>query len=186
MASVTLYPTASNHDAREVFGGTVTLNDTYFILNAGTQWAGLWVDATAHVASFPGKITAATLRYKPTSTAFDSPNLNWYGNDADTAAVFTTAASSISTRALTTATTSDSAANVGTGFREVDVTAIVEEITDRPGWTGPICLIIDCIAGSDLRLTAFDNGSNFWELGVSYSVANLLQIRAHYSRMRRG
>jgi hypothetical protein len=168
MPTITLSPTASNHDAIEA-SGTMTLDGTALILSAGTRDAGLWVDATAYVDDLPGNVTAATLHYYPTNTSYDDPLLVWYGFDEDSTAVFTTTASDISSRALTTASASDSGTGVGTGQRSIDITTIIQEITDRAGWTGPIGLRGDCTGGINLRFYAYDNGSSIWDIEITYT-----------------
>lgn len=80
---------------------------------------------------------------------FDEPQHQIRGEDADDAAVFTTGADSIDARARTTATVNWDSTNLGAGAAEewewgsaagaptagADVKAIVQEITDRGGWT---------------------------------------------------
>ena len=167
---VTLTPSASNHDAWEG-GGTVTLNDNSLILTAGTRWAGLYVNGS----SIPqgSTIESAILRYKANSTNYDDPNITWYGHDVDTAGVFTTVTNNISSRTLTTASVLDKATGIGvTNYREVNITSVVQEIVDRPGWTGPIAIIGDCESATftcNLRPYAYDNGSDYWQLVVTYS-----------------
>jgi hypothetical protein len=168
MATITLSPTASAHDAIEA-SGTMTLDGAALILSAGTRDAGLWVDATAYVDALPGNVTEAILHYYPTSTSYDDPLLTWYGFDEDSTAVFTTAASNISSRALTTASAADSGTGVGTGERSIDITTIIQEITDRAGWTGPIGLRGDCTGGINLRFYAYDNGSSIWDIEITYT-----------------
>jgi hypothetical protein len=167
----TLTPSASNHDALEDGTGTMTLDGAAIILSAGTRWAGLWVDGSA--ISQGSTINSATLRYKASSTSYDDPNIIWYGNDVDTASVFTTGAGNISTRTLTTASVADKSTGIGADdYRDIDVTDIVQEIVDRASWSGPIALIGDCQSVTftcNVRIVAYDNGSDYWQLVVNYS-----------------
>lgn len=169
--TVTFYPTASSHDGWEGAGVT-DIDDTNLPLTAATRWAAFWVDATAHVSGAKGNVTEAIFRYKATSTSNDDPHFDMYGDDVDTAAVIATSpGTNISGRTLTTAKATETATAIGTSLRSLDVTTVVQEITDRAGWTGPICLVADGLGSpvSNVRIYAYNNGSDYWELEITYS-----------------
>jgi hypothetical protein len=182
--TITLFPTASAHDAREIGTGVVSVSDTELILTSGLHWSGLWVDATAYASDLPGKVTAATLHYYPRGTGYDTPNLTWYGEAANSAAVFTTADYNISSRTPTAASASDVGSSVGGGKRSIDITSIVQEITSLPGWSGPIALQGDCAGGVNLRIYAHDNGSSIWSVEIEYQSGNLAALMSADRRRR--
>jgi type IV pilus assembly protein PilY1 len=158
MTTITLNPSASNHDASQDGSGVVTLTGE-LKATAGTHWIGLLLPGVT--VPVGATINSATLYYKPYSTARDDPGFNWYAEAADNASVFTTTGSSISSRSRTTAVTGDTATNIGTGsYRTVDVTAQVDEVTTRAGWASGnnIVLIADASAAADIWINSYDTG----------------------------
>jgi hypothetical protein len=169
MTTITLNPSASNHDASQDGSGVVTLTGE-IKATAGTHWAGLLLPGVT--VPVGATINSATLYYKPYSTARDDPGFNWYAEAADNASVFTTTGSSISSRSRTTAVTGDTATNIGTGsYRTVDVTAQVDEVTTRAGWASGnnIVLIADATAAADIWILSYDSGSGIWYVEIDYT-----------------
>lgn len=184
MTVLTINPSASGHDAYEDGTGAVTLTGQ-IILSAGTHWAGLLLPG---VAVGQGVVPSrSTLFYQPVSTTYDDPALTWYLNAVDNAAVFTTTASSISSRARTTASASDNATGVGAAYRQIDITSIVTEILARPGWSSGnnMALIGDCGSSVNLRFGTYDSGSNVWYVEIEYS-GGIPVKQQYYRRMRGG
>lgn len=171
MTTVSYSPGASQHDASQgALGVMEPIGGASVIIGADAHWGGLWVDATADIATLAGAtINSAYLNYYPINTSRDDPDVIWSGEDVDTAAVFAGADNNISDRTLTTASAADSATGVGTGERSIDITDIIQEIVERPGWTGPIVLIGDGQSGSDLRFTSYDAGGNVWSIDIDYT-----------------
>jgi hypothetical protein len=169
MTTITLNPSASNHDASQDGTGAVTLTG-YLVATAGTHWLGLLLPGVT--VPVGATINSATLYYKPFSTTRDDPGFNWYAEAADNASVFTTTGSSISSRSRTTAVTGDTATNIGTGsYRTVDVTAQVDEVTTRTGWASGnnIALIADASAAADIWILSYDSGSGIWYVEIDYT-----------------
>lgn len=186
MATVTFSPSQSADDAWQNLAGDMTLT-AEIRLTAGTAWVGLFLDAVP----FPMKganIISATLYYQATVTSHDDPYVDWYLQDADTAAVFTTTANNITSRPRTTAVTTDQATSIGSGYRAVDLTAQVAEVMARPGFgTGgySMAVIGDAQTGCDLWLRTWDSGGDVWYVEVVYSAGSLVlpRWRKTYLRM---
>ena len=170
MTVQTIYPTASSHDAWESGAGAMTLIDEIKV-TAGTAWAGLLAAAVA--ATKLATINSATLYYQASATTHDDPDINWYAQAADTAAVFTTGASDITSRSRTTAVTADTATGIGnTTYRSVNVTAQVAEVVGRTGWVSGnnLALLGDARSGAcDLWMRSYDSGGAVWYLEINYT-----------------
>ena len=110
MTTITINPSASNHDARQA-AGPVTLTGAVTIVGA-SQWGGLLLPGVSVPAG--ATINSATLYYQSTSTSHDDPAIYWYAQAADNAAVFTTTDNDIVNRSRTSAYVTDSASNIGT------------------------------------------------------------------------
>lgn len=168
MTLLTINPGESGDDAREA-AGTVTVTGNPFV-TAGTHWLGLRLPGVALPVG--ATVSPATLYYKSVDSARQGPNLVWYGQAADNAAVFTAAANDISGRARGTATVTDSASNIGTiNYRQVDITALVVEWAARPGRVSgnSMALIGDAQSGS-LEIGGYDTGSNQWFVEINYTL----------------
>ena len=170
---------ASADDAKQA-GTTVTLNNTQIILSAGTQWAGL---------RFPGcsipkgaAITSAILTLELVADNTDPGALVFYGEAADNAAAFTTAASNISGRAMTTANVAWSSGALGNGDKNSpDLAAILTEITGRSGYAAgnAVALILDATGTTSLRFTSYDSSTSLCaRLAVVYSAGQPMAARA--------
>jgi hypothetical protein len=178
MTTITLNPSASNHDASQDGTGAVTLTG-YLVATAGTHWLGLLLPSVA--VPVGATINSATLYYKPYLTTRDDPGFNWYAEAADSASVFTTTGSSISSRSRTTAVTGDTAKNIGTGsYRTVNITAQVDEVTTRAGWASGnnIVLIADASAAADIWILSYDSGSGIWYVEIDYTAGRLTRTVA--------
>jgi type IV pilus assembly protein PilY1 len=178
MTTITLNPSASNHDASQDGSGVVTLTGEVKA-TAGTHWIGLLLPGVT--VPVGATINSATLYYKPYNTTHDDPALNWYGEAADNAAAFTTTSSSISSRSRTTAVTGDTATGIGTGsYRSVDVTAQVDEVTSRSGWASGnnIGLIGDAAAAADIWINSYDTGANVWYVEIDYTAGRFTRTVA--------
>ncbi len=170
MTLQTINPSASSHDAWESGAAAVTLTDEVKV-TAGTAWAGLL--APSVTATKLATINSATLYYQASATTHDDPDLDWYAQAADTAAVFTTGASNITSRSRTTAVTQDTATSIGNStYRSVNVTAQVAEVVARSGWVSGnnLALIGDARSGScDLWMRSYDSGGAVWYLEINYT-----------------
>jgi hypothetical protein len=176
---------ASGADDAQQSGTTVTVTGTTIgaSLDATTEYVGL---------RFPGvtipqgaTITAAYLSVVPSSTSEDEPNVTITGFDEDDTAAFTTGASNITNRAITTASVTWSSTNLGaTGSSYHDspsLTAVVQEIVDRGGWASGNAMGFRIRGGSgttrDLTIEAYENaGANPPKLHIEYEVANEVYV----------
>lgn len=147
---------AGADDAWESTTGTVTTTGAASI-DLPNEWAGFrWQSVTVPAgATIDEAIASWSVQ---SSTANDEPLLDIYCEDADSAAQFTTAGSSISSRARTTATQQWSSTNLGAVntadanfFSAPTVKALVQEVTDRGGWASGnnLVILITAQAGND-------------------------------------
>ena len=168
MTLLTVNPSASNHDAKQATSA-MTLTGVVSVAGA-SQWAGLLLPGVTVPAG--ATVNSATLYYKATSTAHDTPALVWYAQDVDSAAAFTTTDNNIDTRPRTAAGTSDSATDIGTAaYRAVDVTAQIAAVVGRGGWASGnnIALLGDGQTGVDLWIASWDTGTDVWYVEIDYT-----------------
>jgi hypothetical protein len=184
---MTIYsPTASNHDASQDGTGVVTLTGP-ITLTAGTHWGGMFLAAVAVATA--DTIDAATLNYKPTGVN-DSPDFRAYGENVDNAAVFTTAASSISGRPRTTNYATSVGTDVGTAvWQQVNIKPVLDEIKARAGWVSGnnMALILDSQSSSQLVIATFDSGTNVWFVEITVTPAGgggITRKMVYYARAR--
>ncbi len=126
----------SDDDAEEtISSGSVSIGDSSFDMRS-SQVNGL------HFQNLPiaqgTQILAAQLTFTARSTATGAVSLRFHAEDADDSPGFSSSVSDVSTRAKTTATATWTPADwdiVGEQHVSSDLTALVQEIVDRPGWT---------------------------------------------------
>ncbi len=131
--------------------------------SSGTQKIGLRFSS---LSIPPGAtITSATLRFKAITA--DSPNTNSgvtsltiKGQAADNAITFASTTNNISNRVLTTASTSWNPSTWvnGTAYTSPDLSAVVQEIVGRPGWSNGNSLAF-VISGTGSRSASSFDGS---------------------------
>ncbi len=135
--------TASANDAEQSAAGVVTLDSTDLELvndgASGNQTVGLRFE------NFPlpagAILTSADLQFTTDETQSEATALTLRAQAADTAAVFTTAANNLGSRPLTAASVAwtpaawNTVGERGPLQRTPDLTALVREVTSRPGWT---------------------------------------------------
>lgn len=171
MTTITVSPSASNHDAWETGPGVIDLTGDVKIA-AGTNWGGLFLPSVT-VPKSPTTLTA-TLYYKATVTSHDSPGHTWYAQAADNASVFTTTTNDIENRPRTTASVDDTATDIGnTNWRSINITTLISEVVNRTGWVSGnnIALIADGGAG-DVWIRSYDNGGDVWYVVIDYTTAS--------------
>ena len=169
MTTLTINPSASNHDAWETGSGVVDLTGEVKI-TAGTVWGGLLLPGVT--VPVGATINSATLYYQASATSHDDPGILWYGNDVDNAAVFTTGTNNIENRVQTTASVSDTATGIGnTTYRAITITSIIAEVCGRGGWASGnnIALIADAQASADLWIRSYDSGGAVWYVEIDYT-----------------
>lgn len=138
----------------------MSLTDSPLTFTAGTQYWGFRFQSCPIPAG--ATITSAVLTLYVTSTTYDDPGgLIIYGEDTADAATFTTGASNISGRALTTASVTWTGTNIGDADRNSpDLTSILDEVINTGG-TGyaagnDIALILDATGSTVFRVRSYD------------------------------
>jgi hypothetical protein len=182
---------ASADDAVQV-GSSVTLTDDHDHCTSDTNWYGFRFQSVAIPAG--ATIDSAVLQlYMPTA-AEDLVYVDIYGEDVDDSAAFTTGSNNISGRTLTTAKVDWDTANAGAPawIDSPDISAIIQEIVDRPGWASgqDLAIILDLQSGVDMDVRMWDYTGNAYgaRLVLSYTeaAAGLSKpIAMHYYRQRR-
>lgn len=106
-------------------------------------------------------LTSAILQMYVFDTGQDNAYFNAHCEDIDDAPTLTTAASNLSNRTLTTASTNKAQSNVGVGWYTVDVTSAVQEVVDRGGWASgqDVMAILDAQASAFFRCRSYEGDS---------------------------
>lgn len=155
---------ASTDDVEEHPSGSMENNssDLEMTLEADVQKVGL---------RFPGlqipqgsTITAAWIQFTVDETSSDATALTIRGEASDNAAAFTSASGNVTARALTAASASWSpnawttVGAAGLDQRTSDISTVIQEIVNRPGWQWQGALAI-VITGSGKRVAEAFDGS---------------------------
>ena len=165
--------------------------------------AGMTITATTHYVGVRfqnvtvpqgATINSATLTVDLPNTFGDSPNgVTWYGELATNAAAFTTTASDITNRALTTATTVWSGSDIGTGDKALTVTSIVQEIVNQGGWaSGNAMALLLYGTTAIIQITNYDTSTTLCaRLAIDYTEGGgggggITMHAMYYARMREG
>ncbi len=135
LSSLDVRVTASSDDAEQV-GTTVTLNSGDLDLDGtinGVRFSNLAIPPGATITNAYIQFTANNT----TPVSGGSPTFTIRGQNADTAATFTTAANNISSRATTTQSVAWSPAVWATSSLQntPDLTSVVQAVVSRAGWT---------------------------------------------------
>jgi hypothetical protein len=119
--------------------------------------------------------------------------VTWYGELATNAAAFTTTASDITNRSLTTATTVWSGANIGAGDHDLTVTSIVQEIVNQGGWaSGNAMALLMYGTTAILQITSYDTSTTLCaRLAIDYTAGGgggggITMHAMYYARVREG
>ncbi len=157
---------ASSDDAQQV-GTTMTLtgNTIGASLDATTDWAGMRFTNIAIPAG--ATITSASVGVVPSASTEDEPLVTVFLENADDCATFTTTASDISNRSLTTGVSWSStnlAADGATYFSTPSLVSDLQTVINRGGWASgnDLCVIIQggATGTRDLTIEAQDLGPN--------------------------
>ena len=165
---------SGSDDAEERASGSVSTGSSDLELTfdqGGNQTVGLrFTDVTIPRGA---TILSAWVQFQTDETDSEPTDLLLEGEATDDAATFTTASSSLSTRARTIAAVPwspapwNSTGERGPDQRSPDVSAIIHEITLRAGWTSGNSLVL-LITGTGERVAESANGSRAPELHVEY------------------
>ncbi|MFN0121031.1 MAG: C25 family cysteine peptidase [Blastocatellia bacterium] len=186
--SISVRVNASANDASETTGGTVTTNGNPIELSSSLGAAGFRF--TNVTIPRNATITSATLQF--TSNNGDSGttvNSTIYGQATDNAAIFTTTASSISSRTRTSSSVSWS--NIGTwtagattNATSPDITTIIQEIVDNASWlsgNSMALILLDNASSSRRRIRTYDNATTTAPLlSVTYQCRYVLSPSTKY------
>ncbi|HEY2955735.1 MAG TPA: PKD domain-containing protein [Candidatus Eisenbacteria bacterium] len=153
----------SADDAEESSSGSVGLTSSDLELvfdntnqTVGMRWAGLAIP--------PGStVTSAYVQFGAKESQSEATSLAIRGQAADNAAVFGTTTRNVSGRALTGAAVSWApvawvAGEVGANQRTPDLSAVIQEIVNRPGWASGNAMAL-VITGTGHRTAWAYNGS---------------------------
>ncbi|MBS1794696.1 MAG: hypothetical protein JSS81_12625 [Acidobacteria bacterium] len=159
----------SADDAEQNAGnGSVSINNSDLELTAdgntqqyvGVRFTGVGVPKNASV-------TSAYLEFTPRDDGqtvnTGNPTITIRAQDADNAATFTTTANDVSSRPTTaaSATWSPGSWTVGTAAQTTDVTALVQAVVNRTGWTNgnAMAFVLSGAAANNFRRAwSFDGG----------------------------
>lgn len=186
MATFSAAVAASADDARQV-AGTVTVNGSLLQCSATTDYVGMrFLNVTIAAGS---TVSAATVDVYVPNLTYDDPDVDIYGEDADDAAAFTTAANNISSRTPTTATVAWTATGISSGWKTTpDIASVVQEIVSRGGWVSgnDMAIIFKGRSTDALRWEGYDGGTgNYATLNVTYTTGGGLTKQAiYYAQMR--
>lgn len=155
MATLNLIVGASSSDARQA-GSTVTLGASDVVITGGTNRGGF---RFAGVTVAQGStVNSATLTLRVTNVNHDTPGGAIVRGQLSTdAAVFTTNNNDISDRPTTTANVTWSGTDLGIGDKNIDVTAIAQEIFSQGGWVSgnAMAFIVIGVTGTDLWIADY-------------------------------
>jgi hypothetical protein len=169
---------ASGDDAEEAQSGSMSLtsSDLELVLETSVQKVGMRFRNVA--IPFGASVTGAHIQFKVDETSSGTTVLAIRGERAGNAAPFGSSAGNISARPLTASTVAwapppwSSMGAAGAGQRTPNIGAVIEEIVNRPGWTGGNALVV-VVTGSGARVAeAYDGDANGAPLlHVEYAVA---------------
>ncbi len=130
-------------------------------------------------------ITSAYIQFQADESGSGAVSLNIYGEDTDNSTAFTSTAYDVSNRTKTSASVAWSppgwtAPNAGPNQQTPDLTAIIQEIIDRPGWNSGNTLAI-IINGTGTRTAEVNptlvidtagGAANTWGCGTNVPLQN--------------
>lgn len=155
---------ASGADDGQQLGTTVTLNGT--ACTADIDATNEYVAARMQIPVGQGEtVNSATLYLYFVSTFYDELYHTIYFEASDNSPALVATSNNISARTHATEITAGPVDSFGAGYYGIDITEIVQELVDRPGWVADnyATIIVRGKSGSyDLRI-------NFYDLGAEYA-----------------
>lgn len=158
MTTLNLQVAASADDAYQASAGTTTINDTY----RGTTNADRYYGSRWQNVAIPRGSTINSAYEQLYFVSGDDPRLDVTGEIGD-AAVFTTDAYNISSRAQTTAKVDWDADNVAAGFvQSPDLKSVLQEIVNDASWASgnDLVLINKTTTGNNTTVYFWDYSGN--------------------------
>jgi len=177
---------AGNDDAEELISdGSMYQNSSDLEMSYDTFSGGLQIVGTRFTGlAIPqgANINSAYVEFETDETDTGATNLVIYGEDIDDASAFAAGANDISNRTMTTASVnwSPGAWNTVNELHQTpDLSAIIKEIIDRPGWVSGNDLVITIEPGAGCVDTNCQRTAESWDgeagaaalLVVNYTVA---------------
>jgi hypothetical protein len=163
---------AGADDAEEKSSGSVSLtsSDLELVFDGAAQTLGLRF--TGVTIPRGAEITNAYVQFTVDEAQSEATSLTIRGQDADDTAVFTTASRNVSSRPPTDALASwsplawSAIGTAGLDQRTPDLTSVIQEIVDRPGWAGRSLAVL--ITGTGHRTADSFEGAHPPLLHVEY------------------
>ncbi|MDH3295532.1 MAG: metallophosphoesterase [Acidimicrobiia bacterium] len=155
---------AGNDDAEESSAGSVSRSSTdlELVVDSSVQTVGMrFADVTIPPMA---TISQAWIQFTVDEVSTGTSSLTIGGEDADNAVTFSSTTNDISSRPTTTAAVSWSPPNwntvgqAGQDQRTEDISAVIQEIVDRPGWQDGNALSI-IVTGAGRRTAESYNGA---------------------------
>ena len=170
---------ASTDDAEERPSGSIKLSSSDLELTqdktnqqvVGMRFTGANIPPGAAIQS-------AYIQFQADETGSDPTTLTIHGEAVDNAATFTSADYNITSRTLTSASAAwspvpwNTRGEAGPDQQTTDISAVIQEIVDRPGWSSSNALAI-IISGTGKRTAEAFDGSAAPTLHVEYLPGNL-------------
>jgi hypothetical protein len=162
-SSVEVRVASSSDDAEESATGSVSLtsSDLELVVDRSNQTVGMRFNGVAIQKG--ATISNAWIQFQTDQVSTGAVSLTIRGQAADNATTFTTAAANISSRPKTTAAVSWSPADwtsvgtAGDAQRTGNLSSVIQEIVNRPGWASGNSLAI-LINGTGKRVAEAFNG----------------------------
>jgi hypothetical protein len=136
-------------------------------------------------------IVSAYVQFQTRVATSNTANFTIQGEATDNASRFTTTARNISSRPRTTAAASWSPApwtvvgEAGVNQRTTDLSAVLQEIINRPGWTSGNALVL-IITGTGRRVAEAFEGANAPELHIEFIESGTTTVAAVVSSSPEG
>lgn len=171
---------ASADDAKQVAGGTMTIDDSIISLTAGTHWVGFrFTNITIPKGA---AVSSAYLSIYIGGSRDDPGGIVIYGVPWAYSLAFTTDNGNISGRPMTSASVTWTGNNIGTGaFKDSpNISSIIQELLDWVTWESgkDAALLLDATASTALDIRAYDGyPSDAAILTINYTVPSLVMAR---------
>lgn len=152
--------TVAGDDDADELATVVTVGGASLTLGGATRYAGMRIPGVSLPVG--ATVTSASLTLTAAATDATYSDLQIRGEAVDSAAAYTAAASDISSRNMTVASTQwiPEGWTAGTAYESPDISAVVQEVIDVSGWAqnNPVNLIVTGTAASSRTVDAFEAG----------------------------
>lgn len=191
MTVTTFQVSSGNDDGIEPGSGTPNLShasEIAMLTNSVNTWLALRFTNVTVPQGATINAPGTTLEVYVVGTSYDDPDVDVYLEAADNSAALTTSANNISSRTKTTAKVTWTATGIGAGWKSPgDLAAVVQEVTDRPGWASgnALTVLLDALsAANNLRIRPYEFDSSLAaKLTIDYTAGGLTLKAMYYARM---